>query len=140
LKRPFIRQILSSSLYYFIGFFIVWLVYKLSGTPYAHGPNLFHLVGLLVLLGGIVWLIKAIASQFTKDKQVGALLIHTLVIGGFVTAFIFEISKESDIGITDPESILTINKDTSTNSASIVNGNGDTILIDKVGTDTSKQK
>jgi len=147
LKRPFIRQILNSTLYYLIGFFITWLVYKLSGIPYAHGLNFYHLVGLLVLLGGLIWLIITIAGLFTKDKQLGTLLIHTLVIGGFVTSFIFENSKESESGITDPESIITIYKDSSTNSASIVNGNGDTlylkkgdtVLIDKFGTDTSKQ-
>ena len=147
MKRPFIRQVLNSTLYYLIGFFITWLVYKLSGTPYPHGLNLFHLVGLLVLLGGLIWLIITIAGLFTKDKQLGTLLIHTLVIGGFVTSFIYEVSKESSSGITDPESIITINKDSSTNSASIVNGNGDTlylqqsdtVLIDKVGTDTSKR-
>ena len=147
MKRPFIRQVLNSTLYYLIGFFITWLVYKLSGTPYAHGPNLFHIVGLLVLLGGLIWLIITIAGLFTKDKQLGTLLIHTLVIGGFVTSFLLELSKESESSITDPESIITINKDSSTNSASIVNGNGDTlflkkgdtVLIDKVGTDTSKR-
>lgn len=131
-----------------MGFFITWLVYKLSGTPYAHGPNLFQLVGLLVLLGGLVWLIKAIVSLFTNDKKIGTLLIHTLALGGIVISFILETSKESDTNISVPESIITISKDTSTNSASIVNGNGDTlyfeksdsVLIDKVGNDTNKQK
>jgi hypothetical protein len=148
LKKPLIRQIVISTLYYAIGFFITWLVYKLSGTPYAHGPNLFHLVGLLVILGGIVWLIKAIVSLFTKNRQLGTLLIHTLVLGGIVLSFILEDSKESDIDISVPESIITISNDTSTRSATIVNGNGDTLYfkkgdsvrIDKVGDDTSRQK
>ena len=148
MKKLFIRQIIFSILYYLIGFLITWIVYKLSGTPYAHGPNLFHLVGLVVLLGGLVWLLKAIASLFTKDKQFGTLLVHTLVLGGIVISFILEISKDSDVDISDPESIITIHKDTVTNSASIVNGNGDTlylkrgesVLIDKVGKDTSKLK
>ena len=148
MKKPLIRQIVISTLYYVIGFFITWLVYKLSGTPYAHGPNLFHLVGLLVLLGGIFWLIKAIVSLFAKNRQLGTLLIHTLVLGGIVLLFIHEDSKESDIDIRVPESIITISKDTLTRSASIVNGNGDTLYfnkgdsvrIDKVGDDTSIQK
>ena len=148
MKKPLIRQIVISTLYYVIGFFITWLVYKLSGTPYAHGPNLFHLVGLLVLLGGIVWLIKAIVSLFTKNRHLGTLLIHTLVLGSIVLLFILEDSKESDIVIRVPESILTISKDTSKRSASIVNGNGDTLYfnkgdsvkVDKVGDDFSRQK
>ena len=148
MRKPLIRQIVISTLYYAIGFFITWLVYKLSGTPYAHGPNLFHLVGLIVLLGGIVWFIKAIVSLFTKNRQLGTLLVHTLVLGSIVFSFILEDSKESDTDISVPESIITISNDTSTLSASIVNGNGDTLYfkkgdsvrIDKIRNDTSKQK
>lgn len=148
MKKPLIRQIVISTLYYAIGFFITLLVYKLSGTPYAHGPNLFHLVGLLVILGGIVWFIKAIVSLFTKNRELGTLLIHTIVLGGIFLSFILEDSKESDIDISVPESIITINNDTSTRSASIVNGNGDTLYFKKgdsvrinyVEDDTSRQK
>ena len=86
--------------------------------------------------------------MFAKNRQLGTLLIHTLVLGGIVLLFIHEDSKESDIDIRVPESIITISKDTLTRSASIVNGNGDTLYfnkgdsvrIDKVGDDTSIQK
>lgn len=69
-----------------------------------------------------------------------------LIIGGIVISLMFDISKESDIDISESESLITINKDTSTNSGSIVNGKGDTlylirndsVLIDKVGKDTTK--
>lgn len=70
------------------------------------------------------------------------------MLGSIVLLFILEDSKESDIVIRVPESILTISKDTSKRSASIVNGNGDTLYfnkgdsvkVDKVGDDSSRQK
>lgn len=148
MKRHFVRQIVKATLYYIIGFFITWLVYKLSGTPYAHGLNPFHLVGLLVLLGGFIWAITAIASIFTANKQIGTLLIHTIVIGGLITTFILEIRSEFELNeTTNPESIITINTDSITNSSSIINEKGDTLLlkkgdttlIDKLGVDPNKK-
>jgi len=69
------------------------------------------------------------------------------MLGGIAISFIAEISKESDIDSSDPESIITINKDTLTNSGFIVNGNGDTlylkrgdsVLVNEIGTDTIEQ-
>jgi hypothetical protein len=146
MKKLIVKHLLKAVLYYLIGFFITWLVYKLSGTPYAHGPNLYHLVGLLVLFIGLVLAILAITSLNKKQGHVGALLIHILVIGGFILRFMHEVNKESTVGVTTkPEDILTINKDTVNKTGSLINGAGDTIfyikndsvLIDKINADST---
>jgi hypothetical protein len=146
MKKPIVIHSLKAVAYYVVGFFITWLVYKLSGTPYAHGPNLYHLVGLLVLFIGLVLGVLAIASLNKKKGHIGALLIHVLVIGGFVLWLAYEVNKESTVDVTTkPEDILTINKDTVNKTGSLINGAGDTIfyikndsvLIDKIKSDST---
>jgi hypothetical protein len=146
MKKPIVIHSLKAVVYYLIGFFITWLVYKLSGTPYAHGPNLYHLVGLLILFIGLVLAVLTITSLNKKQGHIGALLIHILVIGGFILRFVYEISKESTVGVaTKPEDILTINKDTVNKTGSLINGVGDTIfyikndsvLIDRINADST---
>jgi hypothetical protein len=132
MEKPIVIHSLRAVVYYLIGFSITWLVYKLSGTTYAHGPNLYHLVGLLVLFIGLVLAIVAITSLNKKQGHIGALLIHVLVIGGFIVMFVYKVNKESTADtLTKPEDILTINKDTSNNSGSVINGAGDTLFYEK---------
>jgi hypothetical protein len=146
MKKLIVLHSLKALAYYLIGFFITWLVYKLSGTPYAHRPNLYHLVGLLVLFIGLVLSVLAIASLSKKQGHIGALLIHILVIGGSILRFVFEVNRESTVNVTTkPEDILTINKDTVNKTGSLINGAGDTmfyikndsVLIDRINTDST---
>lgn len=71
MKKPFTRQIIQATLYYAIGCFVTWLVYVLSGTPYPHGLNAYHLIGLLVIAGGIVWTLKAVGSTLMGKNELG---------------------------------------------------------------------
>lgn len=104
----------------------------LSGTPYAHGLNLFHLVGFFVLAGGLVWSLKAIASLHKREGHGGALIVHTIIIGGFLLMFLYELNKESDLDYKPrPEDVITIYKDTVNNSSSIINGVGDTLYFQR---------
>jgi hypothetical protein len=146
MEKPIVIHSLRAVVYYLIGFSITWLVYKLSSTPYAHGPNLYHLVGLLVLFIGLILAVLAITSLNKKQGHIGALLIHVLVIGGFILRFVYEVNKESTVDVTTKsEDILTINKDTINKTGSVINGAGDTIfytkndsvLIDRINADST---
>jgi hypothetical protein len=149
LQKPTLRHAFYAIAYYLLGFLLTCIIYKLSGTPYPHGPNLFHIVGFLVLLGGVVWLITCFATLYKKQGHIGALIVHLLVFGGIALSIAYEINREPDLD-TDigpkQEDTFTIYKDTLSNQFSIVDGKGDTLylksndstVIDKLRMDTIK--
>ncbi len=77
-------------LYYAIGFILIWLVDLTLGRQYIHGPGLQDVIGILLIMGGGVWLvtdgIKLLA--ISKDKAtVSSFLCHLLIVGSCLAYF-----------------------------------------------------
>ena len=92
-----------------------------------------------MLLGGVIWIVYCLIRLLYNgyDKiNLGSLIVNLIVISGAVIYFSIEINKETGAEtITNKEDIITIYKDSSTNSAMVVNGLGDTLIL-KVGDST----
>ena len=135
----FTKGLIRTISYYAVGFASVYLSYVIFGHQYIHGPGLHHLIGFLVLLGGVIWIVYSLIRLLYNgyDKiNLGSLIVNLIVISGAVIYFSIEINKETGAEtITNKEDIITIYKDSSTNSATVVNGLGDTLIL-KVGDST----
>lgn len=69
--------------YYAMGLLLAWWSYVAVGHTYIHAPALYHLVILIVFMGGVLWLILATILYFARsrsDTRKGIILTH-LVIG-----------------------------------------------------------
>ena len=139
MTTPFSKGLTKAAIYYAIAFTLTWLTYHIWGHAYIHGPGLHHLIAFLALIGGAIWTLRGLFRLiFHKhDKEnLGSLIINVVVVASVVTYFLIEINKENVAGTTDNKAdIITINRDTRTNSSSMVDGLGDTILL-KVGDST----
>ena len=97
------------------------------------------MIAILALIGGAFWIPWGIFRlMFNKNdkKSLGSLIVNVVVLASVVTYFLFKINEETVSETKDSEAdIITIYKDTSTNSSSVVDGFGDTILL-KVGDST----
>jgi divalent metal cation (Fe/Co/Zn/Cd) transporter len=150
LKTNFTKGLLKGFAYYAIGFVIASLTYLLFGWNYKHAPGLHHIVAFLFLLGGAGWILYyffLIFSGQNSKVNFAVFAVHLVVILAVILYFVIDIRSEDVTQYkTDPADIITIKKDTATKISSIVNGNGDTlyavkgdsVLIDKIGSDTIK--
>jgi len=148
LKTNFTKGLLKGLAYYAIGFVTAWLTYSIFGWNYKHAPGLHHIVALLFLLGGAGWTLYYFVLILTGLKSkvnFGVFAVHIVIILTVVLYLVIDIRSEDVTEYkTDPADIITINKDTATKTSSIVNGNGDTlyslkgdsVLIDKIRSDT----
>jgi hypothetical protein len=149
LKHKFTNGLIKGLAYYAIGVVAVWLTYTIFGWEYKHAPGLHHIIALLFLLGGAGWTLYCFILTLTGLKSrvnFGILTVHFIAILIVVLYVVIDIRSENVTEYkTDPADIITINKDTTNNTASIVNGNGDTlysqkddsVLIDKIKNDTT---
>jgi len=139
LTTQFSKGLIRAAIYYAVALALTLLTYQIWGYTYIHGPGLHHLMGLLALVGGAIWIVKGLVRLLLnkRDKQnLGALIVNVVVVASVVTYFIIDIHSESAVEApTNKADIITINRDTIMNSASIVDGFGDTILL-KVGDST----
>ena len=133
---PFSKGIIKATIFYANAVFLTWLIYQIFGHTYIHGPGLHHVLGFLALAGGSIWMIIGIVRLILnkRNKQnIGSLIVNIVVVSSITIYFIIEINKETVVdNSTNKADIITINKDSSTNSSSIVNGLGDTLYL-KVG-------
>jgi hypothetical protein len=75
------RQILEPVLFYFIGFSLSWVVFKLTQRPYAHGLDFYSAIAFLTYIIGVIWAIKN-ALQFLYAKGYPwTLAVHIVVLG-----------------------------------------------------------
>ena len=139
MTTQFSKGVFRAAIYYAIAFALTWLTYQIWGHTYIHGPGLHHLIGFLALVVGAIWIVVGVIRLLlnTQDKRnIGSLIVNVVVVTSIVTYFIIDINRETASEPTTNEAdIITINQDTSTNSSSIVDGLGDTILL-KVGDST----
>jgi len=81
------KGIFVGLMYYSAGACLTVLSYFLADNSYAHGPSLYHMVGLLVLLIGFVWFLLG-ALQFvlgtSSSSAKGTLLVHIIVLSGLI--------------------------------------------------------
>ena len=148
MKAEYFRKAIPSILYYIVGFLITWLVSILERPHYAHGPNIFHLLGFLVFVGGVIWTLRILLQVLSGRNQYAlAFAIHLVVIFTILFIFFYEPNKLPVVEVkSKPEDILTIQKDTINNLSSVINGAGDTlyfqrndsILINKIPVDSNK--
>ena len=144
-RTGFIRGLL----YYAIGLVAAWLTYIIFGWEYAHGPGLHHIVAVLFLLSGAVWTVYyfiLILTGLISKVNFGLFAVHVVMLLTVVLYVVIGIrSEEMSEYKSNPEDIITINRDTATKTASVVNGYGDTVflmrkdsvLIDRVKSDTA---
>jgi hypothetical protein len=152
LKNNFTKGIFKGLTYYVIGFLAAWVTYIIFGWDYKHAPGLHHVIALLFLLGGAGWTLYYFILTLTGLKSkvnFGLLTVHIVIILIVVLYLVIDIRSEDVAKYeTDPADIITIRKDTATNTASIVKGNGDTlyslkgdsVLIDKIKNDTTNHR
>ena len=148
MKTNFTKGLLKGLAYYAIGFLTAWLTYTIFGWNYRHAPGLHHIVALLFLLGGACWTLYYFVLILTGLKSkvnFGVFAVHIVTILTVVLYVVIDIRSENATEYkTEPADIITINKDSTTKTSSIVNGNGDTlyslkgdsVLIDKIKSDT----
>lgn len=148
MKTNFTKGLLKGLAYYAIGFLTVWLTYTIFGWNYRHAPGLHHIVALLFLLGGAGWTLYYFVLTLIGLKSkvnFGVFTVHIVTILTVVLYLVIDIRSENVTEYkTEPADIITINKDSTTKTSSIVNGNGDTlyslkgdsVLIDKIKSDT----
>jgi hypothetical protein len=148
LKTNFTKGLLKGLAYYAIGLLTAWLTYTIFGWNYRHAPGLHHIVALLFLLGGAGWTLYYFVLILTGLKSkvnFGVFAVHIVTILSVVLYLVIDIRSENVTEYkTEPADIITINKDSTTKTSSIVNGNGDTlfslkgdsVLIDKIKSDT----
>lgn len=148
MKTNFTKGLLKGLAYYAIGFLTSWLTYTIFGWNYRHAPGLHHIVALLFLLGGAGWTLYYFVLTLTGLKSkvnFGVFAVHIVTILTVVLYLVIDIRNENVTEYkTEPADIITINKDSTTKTSSIVNGNGDTlnslkgdsVLIDKIKSDT----
>jgi hypothetical protein len=133
---PFSKGLIKAAIYYAVAFFLTWLVYQIVGHTYIHGPGLHHILGFLALAGGAIWMIVGIVRLVLNkqdNQNIGSLIVNIVVVSSIAIYFIIEINKEPVVDSSPNNAdIITVNKDSSTNSSSIVNGLGDTLYL-KVG-------
>jgi hypothetical protein len=131
LKTKFTIELLKGLLYYALGFLAAWLTYIIFGWDYKHALGLHHIVGLLFLLGGAGWTLYYFILTLTGLKSkvnFGVLAVHIIILLTVVLYVVIEIRSETVTEYkSNPADILTINTDTATKTASIVNGYGDTL-------------
>lgn len=139
MTTQFSKGLIRAVIYYAVAFSLTWLTYQIWGHTYIHGPGLHHLIGFLALVGGAIWIIVGVIKLLLNKqnkRNIGSLIINVIVVTSVVTYFMFDINRETaSETTTNKADIITINQDTSTNSSSIVDGLGDTILL-KVGDST----
>lgn len=139
MTTPFSKGLTKAAIYYAIAFALGWLTFQVWRHAYIHGPGLHHLIAFLALIGGAIWILRGLFGlMFNKnDKEnLGSLIVNVAVVASVVTYFLVEINKETISETTDnKDDIIIVNQDTSTNSSSIVDGLGDTILL-QVGDST----
>ena len=136
LITPFTKGLIRTVCYYAVGTALVYVSYLIFGYKYIHGPGIHHLIGFIVLLGGALWAVSSLINLIINkhDKvNLATLLMNIIVVGTIITFFVIDINRNTDSGTTfNQQDIITINKDSASNSASIVNGLGDTLFL-KVG-------
>lgn len=134
MNSNFKKGIYKALAYYAAGFLIALTAYWIVGWEYKHAPGLHHLVGLLFLSGGALWigynLILLLAGSRSK-VNLGALTVHSTVVGAFILYLVISINSDpvSD-EVTDKTDILTVRKDSLTRTALVVNGLGDTLFLE----------
>lgn len=126
LKTKFLNGLLKGLLYYALGFLATWLTYIIFGWDYKHAPGLHHIVGLLFLLGGAGWTFYYFILTLTGLKSrvnFGVLAVHVIILLTVVLYVVIDIRSEKVTEYkSNPADIITINKDTATKTASIING------------------
>lgn len=131
MKTKFTNGLLKGLLYYALGFVAAWLTYIIFGWEYKHAPGLHHIVGLLFLLGGAGWTFYyfILALSGLKSRvNLGVLAVHVIILLAVVLYVVIDIRSEKVMEYkSNPADIITINKDTATKTASIINGYGDTL-------------
>ena len=152
MKNKIAKGFIKGLLYYATGFVAAWLTYTIFGWEYAHAPGLHHLVALLFLLGGVGWSLYYFILTLTGLKSkvnFGLFTVHIVMILTVVLFVVIGIKNEESTEYkSNPADIITINKDTATKTASIVNGYGDTlyslkgdsVVIDKIKSDTTNHR
>ncbi len=133
MKRPFAKGMIIVMSYYIIGFFIAYLTSFIPGANYGHGPGLHHLVGFLVLCGGVIWLLYSLVRVLIKRHDhlnVASLILHFIVIGGIILSLSNLFNKETeDNGLMQEAEIKTVFYDSSFNKRGVINSAGDTTII-----------
>jgi len=152
LNNKITKGFIKGLLYYATGFVATWLTYKIFGWEYAHAPGVHHLVALFFLLGGAGWSLYYFILTLTGLKSkvnFGLFAVHFVMVLTVVLYVVIDTkSEESTEYKSNPADIITINKDTVTKTASIVNGYGDTlyslkgdsVIIDKIKSDTTNHR
>lgn len=123
-------------LYYAIAAITSWISYLIFGWSYKHGPAVYHLVLFLFLLGGLSWTIYYAALFLVGPRNkinYGILTIHLIILLIVLVSLILMIysSDETDNTTTNPKDIITITKNDTTKDIITIDGNGDTVYLQK---------
>lgn len=86
------RGLITWIIYYTLPFITYNIIFQIYGRPYGHGPDLHHFHLILAILFGFgrfiyLWLKKIFSTL--NHTRIGELIIHTIIIGGIISLFIF---------------------------------------------------
>lgn len=136
MTTTFLKGVKKPFIYYTTGFGLAYLSYFIFGHQYSHGPGLHHLIAFFVLFGGLLWgaynFVRIIGNRKDRTNLASLLINLFVVISVLIYLIILDNSKSGEDASPNKEDIITIYRDSSTKSSTVVNGLGDTLLF-KVG-------
>jgi hypothetical protein len=100
-------------MFYGIGTIIALVAYGLFGGGYAHAPGLHHLIILLMLVVGTIWLISNLFHIIRRSERFhqGNMIVHLIIAVAFISYLKYEEYKNADRKVderTFDRNVLTI--------------------------------
>ncbi|RPD50864.1 hypothetical protein [Paracnuella aquatica] len=89
MKAIYLRKAFPTILYYFAGYVLTWIVSELERPHYAHGPNFFHLIALLFLVGGLLWAVTNFLQVYAGKKEYMLSLAVNLLVVTSILIYVF---------------------------------------------------
>lgn len=98
------KGVLKALGYYVAGLVLACTSYLIVGYEYAHAPGLHHILVFLTFVGGLVWMIAAIAryaSGYRSKSLKGMILTTTFMSVGFALLMLYLIDGSKHDGLID---------------------------------------
>jgi hypothetical protein len=133
LKNKLNKGVLNRLLFYGGGFILAYTVYLIFGWDYIHAPGFHHIIGLLFLVGGVVFLLRDLVFLVAgkRDKvDFGFLLINGIILAS-ILVYLFIEANGNNVTETkqDAKDIITITTRDSSGFSSLIDGNEDTLYL-----------
>jgi len=128
---------LKAAMYYVVACLITFITSCVFNSNYAHGPALYHIVGFIFIIGGLIQLVFAFASLFSEQKAWGKVVVHMAILTSIVVWFSISISREDTPQVSLEHEEITITQDSvvpiiRNGTDTLYARRGDSIIVDKL--------